>query len=711
MSDLVEGLKKDSVEYLKSQGVPVIQPNKVRTFGMEVGDDRVTASSSTLDLALMHVVQEKVMKMETSYDDTFISCKYYNLAEVTSIIPRSSTGSFHHARKSGNEFSDLEFVDDSPLRVLMDVLKGSKEAHASTVTGKASFIRSRLKTRPEVLGKVNIANFYQDSLLNSSRASDPKYLPSAMAGTNVPPLFDEGENIYLYVHCFRGGTYERIYGSATNEAEDCIRMTDDSGIPQSLWLCQALRLKQLYLHATYDDKLAVPRREILASRLPEPLYPSLGPGCGSTAVEQRLMRAKVLLTQRDAEVELERMDKFELVLFGSIPKSYADKLSKIDSRNRSKAFGGALQANTAFMSLLNRKAVAEDMDHMLYKGFNVLHVGARRFTLLHSEFIARGCKGDVSSLEDLSQTYNMYLRDEISCEESLKVPGIPLLRQTGQGSNLSFTTTKVGLYNISQTQEAWASGLAEKLKDLREVEQGPISPELVRDLYFKNREWVSDDLLIISKVTDFAMKENLSYRDIVGIITTDVKECRRAANSANVTVAMIHPSTYYEAVRCNPKISPTGDYFRPNPVLKSIDKVQGKALAAVIIDTGSMCAHLSKLEEVKTKVYKRQKISTNIDGSDRWEKYFLIEDQRKWSYKIIEPSLNRNVRYRTSETSSYRKARSEDSASLLSFGDQHIAELHGAFNSDDSLYLNEPPPLVLSSEDEGSLNNLSDQFH
>jgi hypothetical protein len=303
-----------------------------------------------------------------------------------------------------------------------------------------------------------------------------------MGGTNVPPLFDVWENVYLYVHCYRGGTYERIYGSATNEAVSSIQATDDSGIPQSLWLCQALRLKQLYLHATYGDAVAVPRNESLASRLPEPVYTSLGVGTGSSAVEQRLMRTKTLLTKRDAEVELERKDRFNLVLFGGTPKSYADLLSKIDRRDRAKSYNGALATNTAFMNLISRQAVSEDMDDLLYEGFRVLQVCARNFAMSHAKFIANGCRGNVYNLSDLSQSENMYFREEISCEESLKIPGIPLIQRKRDGSStLRLTSTKVGLYEISESQELWAQRLSDELKELR-ASHGVIPKELVRDI-------------------------------------------------------------------------------------------------------------------------------------------------------------------------------------------------------------------------------------
>jgi hypothetical protein len=75
--------------------------------------------------------------METSEEDTFISNERFNFCEVTSIVPRTSKGSYDFFRKTQNlEF--LEFVDVMPLRLLEPVSKGKGNDHSSSVVGKSS---------------------------------------------------------------------------------------------------------------------------------------------------------------------------------------------------------------------------------------------------------------------------------------------------------------------------------------------------------------------------------------------------------------------------------------------------------------------------------------------------------------------------------------------------------------------------------------------
>jgi len=649
-------------------------------IGMEVGDDRITACRSTLQLAIIHIVQEKVLKMSTSTEDTFISKDLYNLAEVTSIIPRTKSGSFNHARKSGKNFEDLEFLDDAAERVLLDVVKGNEQAHISTSVGKASFLRSRIKSRPEVRQKMQIANFFQDGLLNMSKAPDPKYLPTFMGGIGHPPLFDNELNVFLFVRSFRGGAYQRVYASATREAQSLIENLEITGINQSLVLCAALRMKQEYLHATYADKVAVPRRGILPTALDNPLYQQLGVNAGATAVEQRLMRAKVLVTRTVADIELNRTARTIDIIFGGMPKVYADKLEKISRMERTKDFGQALRANSAFTNLVLRKAIPEDIDKLMQDGWRIIQQGEREFTVNHGRFIANGCKGEVYSADDFTASEDMFLREEVSTEESLKVSGIPLnVKLRGQYRE-RFTTSKIGLYEISKTQQEWAENLSTLLKSEAE-HMRPIPPYIVREIFFDNREWVNDDSQIVAYITKVAMEKNLNHTDSICIVTTDEKLCRRAAHSANIIISKIEPVSY--ALRCrtlgiNPQNPEERHKFRIIDEITSSKCFPSYAHRPkdIVIDTGSLAAHLSKLEEVQSgkahsrpKIGKKAIINVGTNDKGRFERYSIkIRTSQEISSRGITPDLNKMKRYKSSSgSSSYRKAHSSSSASADSY--------------------------------------------
>jgi len=646
-----------SVNNIASVGLPVIAPVG-KQFGMEVGDDRATLSRSTVDLALMHIIQDEVFDMITSKEDTFISKVLYNLAETTSIIPRSHMGSFNHARKSGQDFKELEFVDDSALRVLMDVLKGNKTENISTAVGKSSFLRSRIKSRPEVAGKMQIASFFQDGMLSTARTPDPKYLPSAMGGIGVPPLFNEPMNIYLYVKSFRGGAYERVYGSATAEAMSAVNSMDSTRVPESLKLCSALRMKQMYLHATYDEKVAVPERSEMYSLLPPPLYKALGPGTGATAVESRLVRAKILLGRRAAETELTRKSRYDSVIFGAIPKTYMDHLTKVSSKERSKAYGSALQANTAFANLLNRTAIPEDMDKLLSDGFSVVYTGERKFMMQHALWISDGCRGIVSNLADITTSEDMFFREDVSCEESLKISDIPLLIKSKGKIRLEHTKTKVGLYEIGSSQEEWATNLGLSLRNYSIESNGPIPGPVVRNLYYENREWVTDDLLIVGQVTSMVMGQNLSDTSLVVLVSTDKKLAQRTADSANVTVALLHPVSY-RALCDHYGFGPNDQrMLRHLPFVRTFDLE--RAPVYIIVDSGSSLAHLSKREVVRGKPFKKEIISVGRVNGYRSEKYSMTEDNSlvaRYSY-VTYANKNRSQRSRYSGSTEYRKAHS-----------------------------------------------------
>ena len=67
----------------------------ISVLGREVGDDRVDICRDPILLAMCLVVQERVFRMKTSKEDTFISREYWNFCELTIPLPTSDNGSIH----------------------------------------------------------------------------------------------------------------------------------------------------------------------------------------------------------------------------------------------------------------------------------------------------------------------------------------------------------------------------------------------------------------------------------------------------------------------------------------------------------------------------------------------------------------------------------------------------------------------------------------
>jgi len=421
-------------------------------------------------------------------------------------------------------------------------------------------------------------------------------------------------------------------------------------------------MKQMYLHATYDDKIAVPERSSMITILPPPLYMALGPGAGATAVECRLVRSKILLGRKAAETELTRVQRYNSVIFGNLPKNYLDHLTKVNSRDRSKAYGNALQASSAFTNLLQRNAQPEDMDRLMLEGYQVIQTARRKFEMQHAIWISEGCKGRVTNLSDITLSEDMFLREDVSCEESLKIPGIPLTVRFKGSLKVALTKTKVGLYEIGSSQHEWAQNLGYQLVNERNkigFDQS-LPKNLVREIFYENREWVTDDCLIVGHITEWAMKKNVSSLTVVVIASTDKKLAQRVADSANLTVALLDPTEY--KIICDRN----GIGLNDQRVLRYLQPVFIKDLmrspSYICVDTGSSCAHLSKREKYQGKIFKKALLSSGRMNGLRTEKYSMTEDRLTSSYLYITyAKKNKSSRSSYSGSSDFRKAHSQGS--------------------------------------------------
>jgi len=509
---------------------------KDMTWGMEVGDDRIDVSTSKYRLSVAIKSQSTIFDMKTSLKDTFITNNLWNFCEVSSVIPASPLENFQSVRLSGN-FRSLGFVDTPPIRTIIDCMKADK-SHSSTVSGKAAMLGVRMETPRTSLRHLQmIASYLQDGILSTYRSPDPKYLPSIMGGCNVPALFDNSENIFLYTQSYRGGGFDRLYGTATEELKRAVESIDNHKPVQPI-LCLRLRDKQEYLWATYDHMVFIPEKATMDFRgtLPAPLYKQIGVDNGVQSVELRLQRTKVLVPRSLAEREYDKTVRIHDAIFGtSGPINHANELRRVKYTLR-KEFEGALQANTAFMRLINRNANGTEINKLLGSDFLMITTGTTQFSKRNAKWIFDGCRGSYASAADVTRTEDMFLRTDVSTEETFKVGGIPLrVRLFGKTKDQT-TKTQVGLYQINESMIEWSDRLERSLRILQGKYNTIPRMEILK-LYSTNREWVNDDTGLIAQC--LADTHRTSIHGSVLLVSQDRRLANQMAITCNVTVHLI----------------------------------------------------------------------------------------------------------------------------------------------------------------------------
>jgi len=601
--------------------------------GMEVGDDRISCSHTPLPLAITQIAQERLFRMKTSVEDTFISSTLYNLAEVTSVIPAVKTSGFNYTRsgrvtldldgrkqKSHNDFRDFGFIDCPSLRTIVDTSKGDGDNHISSAIGKAAFIKTRTTARRNLRTTMHLASLFQDAMLNTAKSPDPKYMPAIMGGTGNPALFDQPKNVYLYIHYYRGGSMQRIYASASEEVRNAVGQLDGGRTPSELMISTKLRQREEYLHGTFKDLLAIPNvdriRETLQTKentIGKPLYYALPINSGLTPVEQNLVNGKVLLTKKSAEIEVEKTIKNSIVLFGSMSRECVNNHARYRRREDTALVQGALRANTAFSNLLNRKAKGGEIDKLRAMGFDISAFGQRRFTFDHALCVTQGFRGNMYTAEDLYLPQDMYLRKEVSTEETLKVGGIHLTIPTETGYKFVETVSRVGLYNITGSRKEWTDKLEVILSEERERYGGAVIPyPVIQDIFTKDRNWVNDDSLLVGMALEALNKGTWSPRDFFFLVSTDRGLARRMADATKHYVLMINPvelMVRFPETPVNELESTVRGIGLYNLTLGTKPK-NFKLWISALWDTGSERSHASHREVIHGRTHVRQSMSS-----------------------------------------------------------------------------------------------------
>jgi len=582
------------VEYYDLETFPYVDS---RVEGEEVGDDRVDFSNNPYRLASALIAQEQVCGMVTSYADTNLSAQIWNFCEISSCVPLHPDQGFDKCRKTG-DFRDLGFIDVPPLRILLDVMKGDR-SHSSTSVGKATMLGSRMRTpRSEFLQDFHLASYLQDGFLATSRSSEPKYLPQIMGGSGARALFSNPLNLYLYVHAYRGGICQRIYGSATRELRqslDSLELGERVIMPI---LNRRLRDRQEYLHGTFAEKIFIPTKEYIdsfADRLPMALIKPSGGANLFTNFENRLIRTRHVVTRSSAEREWENTIRIrERLLARETTTPESESLQRYNRMAARRLFGDALNANTALANLLNRTGSIKDVIQLTNENFHVVHCGATHFTKWDAEWLFFGGKSENFSIEDLTTSEELFLRTEVSEDETMRVGSIPLSPIIGN-SKIVLTTTTVGLYQIGSGMFEWASNLTDRLKLRRENLGRPLMPEDALEEYQYSPEWVNDDSLIISRcLRDTAGR---AYRSTAVILVSDDKRLgNQLSNTCNVHVERVDVKSYIMLalhLRMPPltEMAPEilQSYLRQDPARPPVSRVY--------VDTGSVNAILARISD------------------------------------------------------------------------------------------------------------------
>nr|UYL94517.1 MAG: hypothetical protein [Leptosphaeria biglobosa narnavirus 2] len=597
-----------------------------KVLGREVGDDRVDLSRTPDPLCATLVVQEDVIKMVTSPEDTSIRKRSWNFCEVTSGPLTDPSQGYDHIRKVG-DFTNLGFNDSVVLRIILDVQKGEGEEHSSTQPGKMSMLGSRLATpRKENRGMWMVASIFQDAMLCTHKASEPKYLPPQMGGTGVTALFDNPNNVFLYVLAYRGGSYRRIYATACSELREYLYNLE-RGIQSAPILCPRLREKQEYFWGTYAEKVFIPKAGGVTNddEPPPPLYEQTGGQNRYQNFENRLLRTRHVVTRKQAQVEwahTRRLQSIFLCLFDKM--EVFERIDKDRSRTMRARYDNALAANSALQNLLRREAGQSDaMKLMGSDNFYTLTVGKRDFTRADAEWVYLNGQGESYSLHDVSLSEDIFVREEVSVEETFKVGGIPLRPYFSCGEQLRPTKIKVGLYNINQTMEEWSENLLERLRNERDRLGRPLRPSEMGPICDQDREWVNDDSGLIAQAHRVTSGTKASYK--VVLVSRDRRLANQMAETCNATVIRLDPR---EFVRLAHSHGYAIDANIPTEFLKEYG-VDGDV---ILTDSGAISAASVRMVEENGVIHHRSVLETGWYQGHRFSRISLT---KVWKTRLM----------------------------------------------------------------------------
>jgi len=210
-----------------------------------------------------------------------------------------------------------------------------------------------------------------------------------------------------------------------------------------------------------------------------------------------------------------------------------------------------------------------------------------------AEWLFYGGKSENFSIEDLTTSEDMFLRTEVSEDESLRVGSIPLRPIIGNSKKV-LTTTTVGMYQIGPGMYEWASDLTERLVNRRARQKTPLSRDDALLEYQVNPEWVNDDTLIISRCLRDTANETKASATVI-LISADKRLGNQISNTCNVAVIRVDPREYIPvSLRNGWDPIEEKDPSELYPYLLGVG-IDVSRIKRTYLDTGSVNAFLARL--------------------------------------------------------------------------------------------------------------------
>jgi hypothetical protein len=266
-----------------------------------------------------------------------------------------------------------------------------------------------------------------------------------------------------------------------------------------------------------------------------------------------------------------------------------------DRKRARSEFGSALNANTAFANLLQRKGTLEDVIHLTNTNFHVVKCGASHFTKWDADWLFYGGKSENFTIEDLSSAEDLFLRSDVSEDETMRVANIPL-RPIIRNLKIVRTTTTVGLYQIGSGMFEWAADLASRLEEMRNRLGRPLTHLNALEEYQTSPEWVNDDTLLIARCLRDTSGRSGRTTPVL-LVSGDKRLANQMSNTCNVQVIRVDPQSYI-SVCLGHKWDPMKEldpfvlasFLKPGTASSPVEFVYN--------DTGSIASQLVRVEEV-----------------------------------------------------------------------------------------------------------------
>jgi len=276
--------------------------------------------------------------------------------------------------------------------------------------------------------------------------------------------------------------------------------------------------------------------------------------------------------------------------------------------------------------------------------FISVNTGVTHFTKWDARFLFNGGRGETYSIEDLSFCEDMFVRTEVSDEETYKIGGLHLHPLIGRRPKQVVTKTKVGLYEINQSMESWANTILSELQS-RRTEQGPVVRDQALQVFEKYPEWVNDDSLLIERcLRDTADRNFRSTR--VLLVSSDKRLGNQMAQTCNVTVSRVDPMDYIKMMQSTDLEFLSKIESLQTAVAELNERGRRDGTQFMYLDTGSIMAAASKMDlqpfDDRPQFVKRNVVETGIDNAGhRFSSYTLtpLGSKNKLSECIHKPIL------------------------------------------------------------------------